>query len=235
VLREWSAGSKQKIGGITEMKKTIVAPGLLAAKVSDLGSAIARVEQAGAQYLHIDVMDGHFAPNFSFGPNIVEGLRGMSKMFFDVHLIIDNPELFTPMFIKAGADCITVHAEAKGDIEEVRKICRESGKGFGVSVNPNTPVEDFEHLYSDCDLLLIMSIEPGYGGQKFFPASLDKIAKAKEIRERLGASYLISVDGGVTLENAVQCVAAGADVLVAGGAVFNAEDPDAVITEIMNM
>ena len=213
--------------------KPIIAPSLLAAESSNYGHAITRVERAGAQYLHIDVMDGHFVPNLSFGPNIVAGIRGMSSLFFDVHLMIDNPERFAFPFIQAGADCITVHAEAPGDIESALQICKENNVGFGIALKPNTPLCAFKRYYPECAILLIMSIEPGFGGQKFMPAAIERIAQAKLIREELGAQYKISVDGGVNPETAALCVAAGADILVAGSAVFNSDDPATAVSRLM--
>jgi len=217
------------------MKKIIIAPSLLAADSSRFGQAIARVEQAGAGYLHIDIMDGHFVPNLSFGPNIVAGIRGGSSLYFDVHLMIEYPQLYAQAFIDAGADCITVHSEAPGDIESVISICAENSVGFGISVKPLTSLEAFRRYCAQCEMLLIMSVEPGFGGQKFMPCALDKIAQAKKLREETGTNFKIAVDGGINPETASLCVAAGVDILVAGSAVFNSEDPVDAIGQLMGI
>ena len=215
------------------MADPIIAPSLLAADSSGFGRAVRLVEEAGAGYLHIDVMDGHFVPNLSFGPDIVAGIRRASKLYFDVHLMIEYPERLIPAFIKSGADCITVHAEAPGSFEEAVALCRASGIGFGVSIKPRTPVDEYLSYYAFCDILLIMSVEPGYGGQSFIPASADRIAQAKKIREDMGLNYLISVDGGVNFETAPLCLSAGADILVAGTTIFGVEDPARAICGLM--
>lgn len=211
----------------------IIAPSLFAAQSNNFGQSVSRVEQAGARYLHIDVMDGHFVPNLSFGPNIVAGIRSGSNLYFDVHLMINHPERYALPFIQAGADCITVHAEAQGDIDETLRICREQNVGFGIALKPQTPLEKFERYYPMCKILLIMSIEPGFGGQKFMTVALERIKHARQIREEMGAEFKISVDGGVNHETAASCVSAGADILVAGSAVFNSDDPEDVITRLM--
>jgi len=215
------------------MNRPIIAPSLLAAGSGNYGGVVAAVERAGAGYLHIDVMDGHFVPNLSFGPNIVEGIRGGTSLYIDVHLMIEYPERMTPAFIKAGADCITVHGEAPGDVGAVIKICRGHNTGFGISIKPGTPVAEYRQWYPYCDILLIMGVEPGFGGQAFIPGTPGRIAEAKRLRERLGARYMISVDGGINLETAPLCVSAGANILVAGTTVFGAGDPADAINRLM--
>jgi len=220
---------------LNNMENPIIAPSLLAAQSINYGQAIAGIEKAGAKYLHIDVMDGHFVPNLSFGPSVVEGIRKASSLYFDVHLMIEYPEKKALPFIKAGADCITIHVEAPGDIESVLRICTESNVGFGLSLKPMTPVNKFQRYYRDCEILLIMSVEPGFGGQNFIPEALERIAQAKRIREETGAKYKISVDGGINLGTAAQCVSAGADILVVGTTVFSAENPGDVIKQLMRV
>ena len=210
----------------------IIAPSLLAANSDNFGQAIATVEQAGAEYLHIDVMDGHFVPNLSFGPNIVAGIRPVSSLFFDVHLMITKPNKYALPFIQAGADCITVHAETSCDKDTIFRTCEENNVGFGISFKPYTHLEDYIRYFSRLKILLIMSIEPGFGGQAFMPAALERIAQAKRIREEIGASYKISVDGGVNPETAAQCVEAGVDILVAGTVVFHSDDPAHMIAKL---
>jgi len=217
---------------ISYLNRPIIAPSLLAAGSGNYGEAVAAVERAGAGYLHIDVMDGHFVPNLSFGPNIVEGIRGGTSLYIDVHLMIEHPERITPAFIEAGADCITVHGEAPGDAGAVMKKCREHNIGFGISIKPGTQVAEYRRWYPWCDILLIMGVEPGFGGQAFIPATVGRIAEAKQLREGLGARYKISVDGGVNLETAPLCVSAGVDILVAGTTVFCAGDPADIINRL---
>ena len=210
----------------------LISPSLLAADSGGFSEAIACVERAGAECLHIDVMDGHFVPNLSFGPNILSGLRSRSRLFFDVHLMVEHPMRFAPAFIDAGADGITVHAESEDDIAAVVSLCRERGVDFGLALKPDTPLEAAGPYLPECDILLIMSVYPGFGGQKFMPSSLERIRRAREGRERIGAGYRISVDGGVDLETGPRCVLAGADMLVAGSAVFHSENPAGAVAAL---
>jgi ribulose-phosphate 3-epimerase len=168
-------------------------------------------------------------PNLSFGPDIVAGLRKYSALYFDVHLMIENPEKFALPFIKAGADCVTVHPEAKGDIDEALHICNENKVAFGMALKPNTDLTKFSNYYDECEILLIMSIEPGFGGQAFMPAALERISFAKRLRRERDLRYKISVDGGINPFTGALCAEAGADILVAGSAIFLSDDPAAQI------
>jgi ribulose-phosphate 3-epimerase len=201
-----------------------IAPSLFAADAGKLALEIEDVENAGAKYLHIDVMDGHFVPNLSFGPNIVKGIRQHSKMFFDVHLMIEHPLHFCEAFIEAGADIITVHKEIEECIEDIHKICEHKPVKFGIAIRPKTKVNEILDYLDLIDLLLIMGIDPGFGGQQFIPETLDSIKEASLLREKSSTHFLISVDGGVNENNASSILNSGADILVAGTAVFGVND-----------
>ncbi|MCL2548758.1 MAG: ribulose-phosphate 3-epimerase [Symbiobacteriaceae bacterium] len=202
----------------------IVAPSLFAADASYFGDAIRQVEKAGAQYLHIDVMDNAFVPNLSFGPNIVSGLRPHSTLYFDVHLMIKNPEILVTPFIEAGADCITIHLEATEKIDAIRSVCRKHQVDFGLALCPDTPIDAVRPWVDDLDLLLIMSIFPGLGGQPFLENAIGRIREAVELRRATRGHYRISVDGGINDKTGTLCKEAGADILVAGTYVFNTKD-----------
>ncbi len=212
----------------------IISPSLLSADLLQLGLEAERLNGSAAQWFHIDVMDGVFVPNISYGIPIVKALRGATKKVLDVHLMIVQPERYIGAFQSAGADYLTVHAEASTHLHRTIGAIREAGMRPGVALNPHTPLCAVEEVVQDVDLLLIMSVDPGFGGQEFIPASLDKVKRAKELILSKNSKALLQVDGGVTLRNAGEIFGAGADVLVAGNAVFGAADPVATIQELLN-
>jgi ribulose-phosphate 3-epimerase len=197
-----------------------IAPSLLSADFGAFADAAQICAGAGAEYLHFDVMDGVFVPNISFGAGPLRALRSGSSVTFDVHLMIVQPERYVEEFIKAGADSVTVHAEACTHLQRVLQQIRAAGASAGLALNPATPLDVLDYVLDDIDLLLIMTVNPGFSGQKFIPASMKKIAKARELLNESGRSIELEVDGGVGPENAAEIVAAGATVLVAGSAIF---------------
>jgi len=212
-------------------KSTVrIAPSILSADFARLADEVARVEAGGADLLHVDVMDGHFVPNLTVGPPIVEALRKVTKLPLDVHLMITNADAYIREFADAGADYLTVHVEACPHLHRTVQAIKERGVKAGVTLNPATPLGSVEAILPDADLLLIMSVNPGFGGQSFIPSSLQKILQARAMIERVGSRALLEVDGGVKIENAAQIVAAGADILVSGSAIFSSRDYGATIT-----
>jgi len=197
-----------------------IAPSILSADGSRLGEEIAAVEAAGADMIHLDVMDGHFVPNLTIGPGLIASLRKTTRLPFDVHLMIENPERYIEVFAKAGSDRITIHVEAAAHLHRTVAMIRERGLRPGVSVNPATPLCLVEPILPDIDLLLIMTVNPGFGGQKFIGGMLPKIAQAKGLIREIAPEVLLEVDGGVTLKNIRSIADAGADILVAGASVF---------------
>lgn len=207
----------------------MIAPSILSADFSKLGEEIAAAEAAGADWIHIDVMDGRFVPNITLGPGLIASIRKTTKLPFDVHLMIENPECYIDAFAEAGSDWITVHAEATVHLHRTVAMIREKGLKAGVSLNPATPLCQIEPILPDIDLLLVMTVNPGFGGQKFIEGMLPKIAAARRIINEINPEILLEVDGGVTLKNIRKVADAGADILVAGSAVFGSGDYAATI------
>ena len=210
---------------------TTISPSILSADFSHLGADCRMVLGAGAQMLHYDVMDGHFVPNISFGVPVLKSLhKALPEVFYDVHLMISNPVRYAPDFAKAGANLITFHLEAVPDaVPETIAAIRAVGCQVGISIKPGTPAGAVYPYLDDLDLVLVMSVEPGFGGQKFMPSALDKLSALRAERDRRSLHTLLEVDGGVNTETGPQCAAAGADWLVTGSALFKAKDPAAVI------
>ncbi len=202
----------------------LIAPSILSADFARLADEVAAVERAGADLLHVDVMDGHFVPNLTVGPPIVEALKKVTKLPLDVHLMITNADAFIQEFAEAGADYLTVHVEACPHLHRTVQSIKERGVKAGVTLNPATPIASLQEILPDVDLVLIMSVNPGFGGQKFIPSSLNKVASARAMLDRIHSRALLEVDGGIKAENAAQVVAAGATVLVAGSAIFSQRD-----------
>lgn len=198
-----------------------IAPSILSADFARLGDEIKAVEKAGADYIHVDVMDGHFVPNITIGPLVVEAVRPVTELPLDVHLMIDNPDMYIKDFAKAGADIITVHAEAVKHLHRSIQLIKDSGCSPAVSLNPATPLDVLEYVLDEIDMVLIMSVNPGFGGQKFIPSALVKIKKLKEMIIKKGLNVDIQVDGGVNASTIGDISSAGANIFVAGSAVFN--------------
>ena len=204
-----------------------LAPSLLSADFSNLREEIEKIEKAGAQYLHLDIMDGNFVPNITFGAPVIKSIRPYSKMFFDVHLMINGPEKYLADFAKAGADLLNVHAETCTDLPGTIQMIKDLGLKAGVTLKPATGLEVIESVLSDVDMVLVMTVNPGFSGQKLIPEALEKMGRLAELRKERNLDFEIEIDGGVSLNNLKEVLRHGADVIVAGSAVFGAEDPAA--------
>jgi len=209
---------------MTTVRPRKIAPSILSADFAHLAEEILRVTEAGADMIHVDVMDGHFVPNFTIGPPIVKAIRKVTQLPLDVHLMMTNPDDFIDEFIKAGSNYITVHVETCPHLHRTIQSIKEEGVKAGVTLNPATPLSSVEEILGEVDLLLIMSVNPGFGGQSFIPSSLEKLRRARKMIDARGAKVELEVDGGVKVENIVSMAEAGADIFVSGSAIFHSKD-----------
>ncbi len=212
-----------------------ILPSILSADFARLGEQIALMEQSGATILHVDVMDGHFVPNLTLGPPVVESIRKITKMTLDLHLMITDPDKYAPMFIQAGADQVLVHREACIHLDRTLRMIQSEGAQAGVVINPATPVSTLDEVLDIVDYVLVMSVNPGFGGQKFLPNSLNKVRQLVAKRTDLGLHFAIEIDGGVTIENLQDVVRAGVDRVVAGSTIFHSVDPAATLRQMQQL
>lgn len=219
--------------GVCWMKPPLeIAPSILAADFSALGAAVRTIEQGGAELIHVDVMDGHFVPNISIGLPVVESLRKATRLPLDVHLMIEAPERYVDAFADAGADSLIVHQEGNYHLQRLLASIRHRNLGVGVAINPATPVGTLAEVLGEVDVVLVMSVNPGFGGQKFLTGSLGKMRRLRELREREGHKYRIQVDGGVGMDTVAEIARAGGEILVAGTSVFHAADPAEAVRKL---
>jgi ribulose-phosphate 3-epimerase len=214
------------------MKK--IAPSILSADFSKLGEEILAVEKAGADWIHVDIMDGHFVPNITIGPLVVKSVRKSTKLPLDVHLMIENPEMYIPEFRKAGADWISIHPESTPHLQRALAMIRELGAKASVAINPATPLFVLDHVWNDIDMILIMTVNPGFGGQKFIPEMKNKIQTLRKKIERENSKILLEIDGGVNVENIGELSSLGVDVFVAGSAIFGSTNYQETISVMKN-
>ncbi len=212
-----------------------LAPSILSADFSHLGEDVIKIETAGAHLIHVDVMDGHFVPNISYGATVMKSLCGKTQLPFDVHLMIENPDQYIGDFVTDQTEYITVHQEACRHINRTLQHIRSLDVKPGVAINPGTPVSALEYVLEDADLLLIMSVNPGFGGQAFIPSALRKAQELKELKEKNGLNFRIEIDGGINLDNAKSVIDAGVEILVAGSSVFKADDVPARVKEFLEI
>ena len=215
--------------------RTEIAPSILAADFACLGDAIRTVESAGVRMIHVDVMDGHFVPNISIGVPVVASLRKATRLLLDVHLMIENPERYVEAFAQAGADTLLIHQESTPNLDRALAMAREHGCNAGVVINPATPVSSLSEVLAQVSQVLVMSVNPGYGGQRFIPNSLEKVTQLRVLRDRHNYNYRIEVDGGVVAENTADLVRAGADILVAGTSVFHTPNPAEAVRKLQQI
>ena len=202
-----------------------IAPSILSADFTELGKAVRAAERGGADAIHVDVMDGHFVPNLSIGPPVISSIKRTARVPLDVHLMIEDPSRYLEAFAKAGADTLSIHVEAQPNLSQALTSIKKLGLLAGAALNPSTPVTALETVVSEVDVVLVMSVNPGFGGQRFIPSSIEKVRTMRALLESVGNPASIAVDGGVDLTNAGELVAAGANILVAGSAIFGQDDP----------
>lgn len=212
-----------------------ILPSLLSADFARLGEDIARMERAGVSMLHVDVMDGHFVPNITLGPPVVKSIRKVTKLTLDVHLMITDPDRYAPIFIEAGADQVAVHQETCPHLDRTLRMIQSEGALAGVVINPSTPVATLDEVLDLADYVLVMSVNPGFGGQKFLPNSLRKVQALAERRQRENGSFRIEMDGGLGPDNVADAVRAGCDWIVAGSSIFGSEDPETTVKRMQQL